>query len=114
MDPIQQRSMHAALRTAPHVQCRVGCLTARARRLEDDQTRPQLGFALSRRTGGAVVRNRLRRQIRPVMRDAQLPAGWAVVIGVSPARAGITNAVFRSQLNNLAQSLRTQLIEHAS
>jgi ribonuclease P protein component len=39
-----------------------------------EDPRPQVGFAIPRRVGGAVVRNRCRRRLRPLF-DAQAIAG---------------------------------------
>jgi ribonuclease P protein component len=42
---------------------------------------PHVAYALGRATGPAVVRNRLRRQLRSIVRshDVALPAGWFLV-----------------------------------
>ena len=46
---------------------------------------PQVGFAIGRATGSAVQRNRLRRRLRAVLRDCEVPPGL-LLIGAS-ARA---------------------------
>ena len=111
LDRIHSRSTHDALRTSPRVRIRTGCLSARALRLADTSQHSQLGFALSRRTGNAVLRNRLRRQIRPVLNAADLPVGWAISVSVSPGRGTVTAREFRAQINQFVDRLRTQLTE---
>ncbi|MEX0914102.1 MAG: ribonuclease P protein component [Demequina sp.] len=48
-----------------------------------------VGFAVSRAVGGAVVRNRVKRRLRPIMRDelATLPGGARVLVRALPAAA---------------------------
>jgi ribonuclease P protein component len=52
-----------------------------------------MACAISRRVGSAVVRNRLRRQLREAARGAagrgELPIGWYLVI-VSPTAVGLS------------------------
>ena len=57
-------------------------LTAVARRTHGPTTR--LGFAVSRRVGGAVVRNRVKRQLRSIARAYRWHSGWDVVIVAQP------------------------------
>ena len=50
-----------------------------------------VGYAIGRNVGGAVLRNRIRRQLRS-LREAksnQMPAGWYLV-GVQPRVAAMT------------------------
>jgi ribonuclease P protein component len=44
-----------------------------------------VGYAIGRNVGGAVLRNRIRRQLRSLLeaKSDQLPAGWFLV-GVQP------------------------------
>jgi ribonuclease P protein component len=47
--------------------------------LEDGSVPPRVAFAIGRRVGGAVVRNRLRRRLRELARRSGLPGGvWFV------------------------------------
>jgi ribonuclease P protein component len=60
----------------------------------DEATRFRAGFVTSKRIGGAVVRNRVRRRLREIVRRHQhdLRSGiWFVVI----ARAGAARASYR-------------------
>jgi ribonuclease P protein component len=44
-----------------------------------------VGYAIGRNVGGAVLRNRIRRQLRVLLeaKSSQMPAGWYLV-GVQP------------------------------
>ena len=68
--------------------------------------RPAVAFAISRRVGGAVVRNRLRRQLRVASSDAadraELGPGWYLVM-VAPDAAG-------ADMTTLSGHLRAALL----
>ncbi|HWW54767.1 MAG TPA: ribonuclease P protein component [Acidimicrobiales bacterium] len=54
----------------------------------DDGAPPRVGYAISRRVGNAVVRNRLRRRLRDLARRSALPGGaWLVVAAPGSAEA---------------------------
>jgi len=46
---------------------------------------PRVAFAVGRRVGGAVVRNRLRRRLRELARRSALPSGVWLVSGAPGA-----------------------------
>ena len=50
-----------------------------------------VGYAIGRNVGGAVLRNRIRRQLRSLLeaRSQQLPAGWYLV-GAQPRVGSMT------------------------
>ena len=65
----------------------------------------KLGIVTSRRIGGAVVRNRVRRRLREIVRRRQheVVAGvWLVVIARPPA-AGATSALLEKEWQRQAQ-----------
>jgi ribonuclease P protein component len=61
-------------------------------REEDEAGEPRLGLAVSRQLGGAVERNRVKRQLRSAFDEVRpgLPAGHDYVL---IARAGLTEAI---------------------
>ena len=61
---------------------------------------PQVGYAIGRRCGSAVVRNRLRRRARAVVREAapSLPRG-AYLVRLEPGAASLAPAEFRRDLS---------------
>jgi ribonuclease P protein component len=60
---------------------------------------PQVGYAVGRQCGGAVVRNRLRRRMREVARQCapDLPRG-RYLLRLDPAAAAIPAAAFRAHV----------------
>jgi ribonuclease P protein component len=74
--------------------------------LPNDLRRTRFGFSVSKRVGGAVVRNRARRRLREIVR-LRLPAlasGWDVVL---IARPPIAQAEFR-QIETAVERLLQQ------
>ena len=57
---------------------------------------PQVGYAIGRRCGSAVVRNRLRRRARAVVREeaSSLPRG-AFLVRLQPGATALSAAAFR-------------------
>jgi ribonuclease P protein component len=58
---------------------------------------PRVAYTVSRRVGGAVVRNRVRRRLRAIVEEeaARLPSG-AYLIGVAPTVASASFGELRS------------------
>ena len=50
---------------------------------------PRVAFAIGRKVGGAVVRNRIRRRLRAALAAHDLPAG-DYLLGVTPAAATLS------------------------
>ena len=67
---------------------------------------PRVAYAIGRPVGGAVVRNRLRRQLRALLaeRAASLPPG-AYLIGASPATATLDHGDLRRTLHTALDEL---------
>lgn len=63
------------------------------------------GFSISRRVGGAVVRNRVRRRLREIVRRriGVLPAGWLLVITARPPAAEAPTAELTLAVDGLLQ-----------
>jgi len=59
------------------------------------------GLVAGRRTGGAVVRNRIKRILREIMRKTDLKAGYDLVIVAHPAAAGMDFAELENRLTGL-------------
>jgi len=59
------------------------------------------GFIVSKRVGKAVVRNRVKRRLREIMRQAAIKPGWDMVVYTRPAAA----AAGYDDLRNMILSL---------
>jgi ribonuclease P protein component len=62
---------------------------------------PEVAFAIGRKVGGAVVRNRLRRRLRAILRSLDLAPG-AYLVGVSVADPAASALSF-AQLSGLVR-----------
>lgn len=75
---------------------------------ENDAGHPRLGLTASRRVGGAVVRNRLRRRVREHYRQHvrldRLPA-VDVVVHLKAAAAGASRRRFYRELDRLFRTV---------
>lgn len=60
--------------------------------LSNQLTLSRYGFSVSRRLGGAVVRNRVKRRLREILRSLPLEPGWDIIFIARPkaAAAGFT------------------------
>lgn len=67
-----------------------------------------VGFIVSKSVGGAVVRNRVKRQLRHLMssRMQRLPAGSALVVRALTAAAGRASAELAMDLDGALSRLR--------
>jgi ribonuclease P protein component len=81
-------------------------LLLRYRRNDLDRTR--YGISTARRIGSAVVRNRLRRQLRALLRrcDPDVSGGWDVLIVVRGAAAGVRQPELEAALTQLLAGAR--------
>lgn len=60
---------------------------------------PRVAFAIGKRTGSAVARNRLRRQLRSILDELDLPSG-AYLIGAGPEAAAMPSVTLRRHLSD--------------
>ncbi len=65
---------------------------------------PQVAFAIGRPVGSAVARNRVRRRLRALLDDADLPAGLYLV-GATPAVATLPFTALAQNVDELAQKV---------
>jgi len=75
---------------------------------EGARTAARAGFVVGRQVGGAVVRNRVRRQLQHLSADrlAQLPPGARLVVRALPAAAGSSGRELSADLDAaIARSL---------
>lgn len=73
-----------------------------------DPAQPRIGFIVSKAVGSAVVRNRVRRRLRHLCRDAVagLPAGASVVVRALPPAASASTAQLAADLVSCLQRAR--------
>ena len=78
--------------------------------IADDTARPpRVAYAVGRSVGGAVVRNRVRRQLRHAVaaeaRTGGLPSGW-YLIGATPSAVGTDGAMMQTAVHGLIEIIR--------
>jgi ribonuclease P protein component len=88
---------------------RAGTPTLVAHLVTDDRDAPCAGFVVSRSVGPAVVRNRVRRQLRHLVghRLDRLPAGARLVIRATPAAAASSSRRLGEDLDRALDRLTT-------
>ena len=69
------------------------------------ETDTRYGFAIPKRVGGAVTRNRIKRRLRAIARETDHPEGWEFVIYAYPAAACATFEQLSASLNRLLKRL---------
>jgi len=79
------------------------------RALSNGLATSRCGFSVSSRVGGAVIRNRIKRQLREILRSLPLKTGWDVIIIARPAAAKADFSVLNNEVGNLLS--KAQLIE---
>ena len=71
-----------------------------------DSDMSRYGFSISKRVGGAVVRNRLRRRLREIMRRLPLKSGWDIVFIVRQPAAEAHFSELREDVEKLLARAR--------
>ena len=68
---------------------------------------PRVGFVVSRAVGGAVVRNKVRRQLRELVRSRlnSLPAGSLLVVRANPRAATARQSELAAELDLVIETL---------
>jgi ribonuclease P protein component len=71
----------------------------------EPETETRIGLITSRRVGGAVVRNRVRRRLREIIRAVRprMLRGWHIVVVARPGAATADFATLRADVLSLAQ-----------
>ncbi|MEO8176464.1 MAG: ribonuclease P protein component [Sphingomicrobium sp.] len=75
----------------------------------DGNTAKRVGFTVTKKIGGAVVRNRMKRRLRSLAREIFPTSGWAGADHVLIGRAGGIErdyALLRQELNRAVEKLR--------
>jgi ribonuclease P protein component len=76
--------------------------------LPNDLPHGRYGFAVGKRVGTAVVRNKVKRRLREAVRALAPAGGWDVVVIARPEAAGADYAALRAALASLLR--RAQLL----
>lgn len=103
IEPIRSRQTYSLLRRSGS-RGRAGPVTVQFVE-QTSWSRPQVAYALGRKLGGAVVRNRLRRRLRAVLREetAELPRG-AYLVRVAPGGDELTYDQLRMAMGTALRS----------
>ena len=78
------------------------------RALPNDMDVSRYGFSVSKRVGGAVVRNTIKRRLKEIVRTEQVKPGWDIVYIVRPAAAKAEFSLLKETAENLL--LRAELL----
>lgn len=74
--------------------------------MANEQPLSRYAFAISKRVGNAVVRNRVKRRLREILRLNALAEGYDIVIVARPAAAEIDFQTLKSELSLLLKRAR--------
>ena len=86
-------------------------LTLRARHNDLEHTR--VGYAVGRPVGGAVIRNRIKRQLRALIRELPLAPGYDIVITARPLARNSSFQEIKSALTSSCNKLELKVLEDA-
>ncbi len=90
---------------------RQSCRLLVMRALPNGLDQSRYGLSISKRVGGAVVRNKVKRRLREILRHAPLKPGWDVVFIARPEAASAGFASLREAVESLLS--RGRLLEAA-
>ena len=82
-------------------------LSITAVRSELPEADARYGFAIPKRVGGAVVRNRIKRRLRAIVGKSDHPKGWDYVIYAFPAAADATSENLAGSVSRLVRRLKS-------
>ncbi len=74
--------------------------------MANEQPLSRYAFAISKRVGNAVVRNRVKRRLREILRLNALAEGYDIVIVARPAAAETDFQTLKSELSLLLKRAR--------
>ena len=74
---------------------------------EISDAEPRYGFAIPKRVGGAVVRNRVKRRLRAIVGESDHLKGWDYVIYAFPPSAEATSAQLATSVTRLVKRLHS-------
>ena len=74
-----------------------------AARSAGEQSR--FGFSISKRVGGAVVRNRLKRRLQEILRRQQFGQAWDIVVTARPQASGASFSDTTASITRLINRL---------
>ena len=77
--------------------------------VESGEVTTRFGLVVSKRVGGAVTRNAVKRRLRECISSLEVAPGYNIVVSARPATAGASYYMLRSSLKRLA--LQTGLLE---
>ena len=77
--------------------------------VESGEVTSRFGLVVSKRVGGAVTRNAVKRRLRECISSLEVAPGYNIVVSARPATAGASYYMLRSSLKRLA--LQTGLLE---
>jgi ribonuclease P protein component len=80
--------------------------------LPNGLTWSRYGLSVSRRVGGAVVRNRVKRRLREILHSAKLKPGWDIIFIVRPPAASAGFASLEKSVQGLLSQAGLLTREH--
>ncbi|MGI8524404.1 MAG: ribonuclease P protein component [Nocardioides sp.] len=87
---------------------KAGCATLVVHLAEGEHPLPRAGFVVSKAVGNAVIRNRVKRQLRQLTREhlSVLPRNALLVVRARPAAAGASYGELRGDLARCLERVR--------